>query len=89
MILLGMMRFVEDQEVDLVKRDEGMHETLIQNLGGADYHHVIFEKLFPNRFGPKITPHFATKALDLLVQIAFQDRKLLKDQCDTVDLQLL
>ena len=88
MILLGMMRFVKDQEVDLVERDEGMHETLIQNLGGADYHHVIFEKLLPNRFRPKITSHFAAKALDLLVQITLQDRKLLKDQRYTIDLHL-
>ena len=67
MILLGMMRFVEDQEVDLVERDKGMHETLIQNLGGADYHHIIFEKPLPDRFGPKITSHFPTEALNLLV----------------------
>ena len=44
-----------------------MHETLIQNLGGADYHHVIFEKLLPNRLRPKVTSHFATEALDVLV----------------------
>ena len=62
-----MVRFVEDQEIDLVDGDKSMHETLIQNLCRADDDHILLEMLLPNAFMPKIATHVSTEAFDLLV----------------------
>ena len=43
--------------------------------------------LIPNPFTPKVAIHFATKAINLLVKIALQNSKLLKDQSHTVNLR--
>lgn len=69
MVLLCVVRFVEDQEIDLVDGDKCMHETLIQNLCCAANDHILLEMLFPDASMPKIATHISTEPFDLLVQI--------------------
>lgn len=61
-----------------------MHEAIIQDLYRADNYHVLLEVLLPLLLFPKIATHLPTKALDLLVEIAFKDGKLLEHQSHTV-----
>jgi len=68
-VLLCVMRFVENQEIDLVDGDKSMHETLIQNFCCADNDHVLLKMLCPDASMPKIATHVSTEAFDLLVEI--------------------
>lgn len=52
MILLCMMGFVEDQEVNLMNTYERVHKTLIKDFCGANDNHIVLEMLFPDVFGP-------------------------------------
>lgn len=61
-----------------------MHEAIIQDLYRADNHHVFFEVLLPFLLFPEVATHVPTKALDLLVEIAFEHGKLLEYQSHTV-----
>ena len=47
-VLFRVMGLVKNEKVDLVDRDERMHETLGQYLGSADNDHVFVEHLPPS-----------------------------------------
>jgi len=68
-VLLRVVRFVEDQEIDLVNGYESMHETLIQNFCCADNDHILRKMFFPNASMPKVATHVSTEALDPLVEV--------------------
>lgn len=87
MILLCMVGFVKDKEVDLVHADKGTHETLMENFRRAENYHILLELLLPDFFGPMIGTHLATKTLDRLIQVDFQEFVLLKYQRYRIHLQ--
>ncbi len=89
MIPLGVMSFVEDEHVDLVDRDERVHETLIENIGRADDDHVLAEISVPYILAPQIASHVTTETFDLLVQVTLEHGILLEYQRDAVDLSLV
>lgn len=74
-----MMSFIEYQKVDLLDRDECMHQAVIQDFGRAHNCHVLTEMFIPRSFVPEIRAHVAAKAVNLVIEIAFEDSKLLKD----------
>lgn len=86
MILLCMVGFVKDKEVDLVHADEGTHETLMENFRRAENYHILLELLLPDFFSPMIGTHLATKTLDRLIQVDFQEFVLLKHQGNGIHL---
>ncbi len=63
-----------------------MHKTLIQNFCCADNDHVLRKMLFPDASMPKIATHVSTEALDPLVEVVLQDRKLLENESYAVNL---
>ena len=67
MILLRVVCLVEDKKVYLIHGDEGMHQTLIQDLCCAYNDHIVGEILSPFFFGPQITAHFSAVAFDFLI----------------------
>lgn len=67
MIFLRMMRFVEYEKINLIDRNERVHEALVQYLCSANNDHVVSKDLVPRRFLPKIASHFTTQGFDLLV----------------------
>ena len=81
-----MVSFVEDKKTDLIKANESMQETLIEDLCCTHKDHVIAQMLIPYTLVPQICTHFATESIDLLIKIAFQNSILLKDQGYTVNL---
>lgn len=78
MILLCVVGFVKDKEIDLVHTYEGSVETLMKNFRCADDYHVLLQLLQPDFLSPVICTHLATEALDRLIKIGFQKFKLLK-----------
>lgn len=47
MILLRMVSFIEDEEIDLVNFYERAHQALVKNFCCAYYDHVLSEDRFP------------------------------------------
>lgn len=80
------MCFVKDQQVNLIKGNECMHETLIQDLSSADNDHVVGKDLLPSIARPHVCPHLATKTIDLLIKVGIQYCCLLKDERDAIHL---
>jgi len=87
MLELSMVRLVKYQEIDLVHGNEGMSETLVQYFCGTDNDPVLFEMLEPDVFGPEISSHGAAESCDFMIEVAFKDSKLLKNQVHRRDLQ--
>lgn len=85
-VLLRVVRFVENQKIDLVDGDKSMHETLIQNFCCANNDHILLEMLFPDASMPKIATHVSTETFNLLVKIVFQNRELLENESHAVNL---
>ena len=56
-----------------------MHQAVIQDFGRAHNCHVLTEMFIPRSFVPEIRAHVAAKAVNLVIEIAFEDSKLLKD----------
>ncbi len=52
MILLCVVCLVEDQKVYLINGNERMHQTLVQDFGGANYNHILLEMRLPGSFVP-------------------------------------
>ena len=71
MVFLRMVRLVEDEEVDLINRNECMHKALIQDVGSTNNDHVVSEVPSPFAFVPEIAPHLAAETINLLVKVAF------------------
>ncbi len=82
-----MVCLVEDEEIYLFNRDERMHQTLTEYFGRAYNDHVFCEDFPPSFLGPKITPHFSTEALDLLIEIALEYGELLEHEGHAVNLE--
>ena len=85
-ILLGVMSFIKDEQIDVFHFDESMHQALVQNVRGTDNRHVCREVLLPDFFTPKFAAHLSAEAIDLLIEIAFKNSILLEDQRHAVDL---
>lgn len=83
-----MVRLVEDEEIDLIHRNEGMHQALIEDLGCTDNDHIFCEHFPPSPLCPKIAAHLTTEALDLLVEITFKYSKLLEDEGHAIHLEV-
>jgi len=73
-----MVSFIEYQQVDLIHLNERMHEALKEDFCGAHEHHVFCEMLFPHRLRPQIGTHCTAEALNLLVEVTFENRELLE-----------
>lgn len=52
MVFLGVVGFVEDEEVYLADLDVGAEQALVQDLCRTDNHHVLFEVPVPCLFVP-------------------------------------
>ena len=52
MLLLGVMRLVEDQDANPFNRDERMQQALMEDIGRADDDHVVMEVSIPGLLGP-------------------------------------
>ena len=85
-VLLCVMSFIEDKEIDLLHRYERVHQTLIEYLSRANYNHIFCENLVPSLLDPKVTAHLSTEMSNLLVKVTFEDSGLLKYQCYAVNL---
>lgn len=62
-----MMCLVKDKKINLIHRDERMHEALMQYFCSTNNDHVVSKDLVPCFFHPEIATHFTTEAFDLLV----------------------
>ena len=47
MVLLSMMRLIEDEQVDLINAYKRMLKAIVENLSSADNSHVLLEVIFP------------------------------------------
>jgi len=79
MLELGMVRFVKNQEIDLIHRDERVCEALVKYLCSTNDDLVLLEVVCPDILSPQVGSHGATESRDFMVQIAFQDCELLED----------
>ena len=52
MILLSMMRLIEDEQIDLINAYERMLEAIVENLSSADDSHILLEVMIPDRLLP-------------------------------------
>lgn len=86
MVFLGMMSFVEDEQIDITHADERMHQTLVEDVCCTDNHFTFGKGRLPNASVPQVTAHLAAKAIDGLVQIAIENSILVKDQERRIDL---
>lgn len=80
MILLGMMRFIEYEEIDLVNSNKSMKEALVEHLGSTHNNHVLGEVLTPRVLFPEICAHGSTKAINVLIYVILQKITLLVHQ---------
>lgn len=55
MVLLRMVRFIKDEEVDLFHLDVCIKQALMKNFCSANNHHVLFQKLIPSLSAPKVS----------------------------------
>lgn len=55
MVLLRMVGFIKDEEVDLFHLDVGIKQALVQDFCSANNHHVLFEKLIPGLSAPEVS----------------------------------
>lgn len=62
-ILLCVVGFIEDYEVDLVDADEPMAEAMVQDSRSTDYHLVIPEMSLPRWLGPEVGAHVSAEGL--------------------------
>ena len=86
MLKLGVVRFVKDQEVDLIHSDETVSKALVEHLRRTDDDLVLLEMICPDVLVPEVCLHGATEPCDFVVQVTFQNGELLKDQIDRWDL---
>lgn len=89
MVLLGVMRLVENQEVDLAHLHKRIEESLVQNLCCAHDDHVLAELISPNLLIPEIRSHGTEDVCHVLIQIVTQDSRLLENKSNTVNLVLV
>lgn len=85
-VLLGVMGFIKNHEVDLFYLHKSIEKAFLKNGGCADYDHVFIELNFPRLLVPVIYPHIAVQVTDALVDIVSQNGSLLKNKCHAVDL---
>ena len=64
-----------------------MEQALIKYLRCADDDHVLIKMVSPGGFRPKITSHVTTEVSNILVQVAFENRELLENKCNAIDLR--
>lgn len=84
MVLLGVVGFVEDQEVDLVDLNEAAVEAVQQDLGCADNHHVFSQLLVP-KFSGLHDDGLAVELGDGVLKIGAEDGILLEAEGDLFD----
>ena len=79
------MSLVEDQEIDLVDRDERAHEAVVEDVCGADDGLVLGQVLLPDLLVPEVATQVSPESVDGLIEIALQHGILLEDESDAVD----
>lgn len=79
MTLFRMVCFVEDQQIDVLKPDERVHEALIKHFCSTDNDHILAQMFLPYFCSPEISIHSTTGPLNLVIKIALKDRGLLED----------
>lgn len=89
MILLRVVGFIEDQDVDLTRFDEAIEQALVENLACADNHHVLGEVIIPDLLVPKVWSHRTENVCHILVEIVLQHSRLLKHKSHAVSLFLV
>lgn len=80
MVLLGVVRFVKDEQVDLVNGNEGMRQAMVQNGCSTNDHLIILEVFIPGLSCPQIGVHLARESIRRLVQVGFEYTMLLINQ---------
>lgn len=86
MVLLSVVGFVEDEEVDLNHGNKGTMEAGQENICSADDDHVLFGLLLPKFHVFKVL-RCAVKSGDVTVQVTLEDFILLICQRNLVNLQ--
>ena len=57
-----------------------MHKTLVQNFGRAHYDLVGVEMVVPYILCPQVTLHGSAETVNAMVEVSFQDCKLLENE---------
>lgn len=86
-LFLGMMSLIEDQQVNLVNPDIGVQQTLVQDLRGTDYHHILAKMFVPSLLVPQVCSHRPKEMSHILVQIVAQNSRLLVYEGDAIHLK--
>jgi hypothetical protein len=89
MILLRMVGFIEDQNVDLTHFDESIEQALMDDLACADNYHAFGEVVIPDLLVPEIWSHRTEYVCHILVEIVLQHRRLLEHKSHAVSLVLV
>jgi hypothetical protein len=85
-VLLCVVGFIKDQEVDFLYLHESIKKAFMKNVGCANYDHVFIKLIFPRLLVPVVYPHIAVEMTDILVNIVSQNSSLLENKCHAVNL---
>ena len=86
MVVLCVVGFVENKQVDLGHGDERVHQALCKDFCSAYDDHVLGEIRVPGRFVPQAGTHSTADGFNALVEATSENVCLLKDKVDRVDL---
>jgi hypothetical protein len=88
-ILLRVVSFIEDQNIDLAHLNEAIEQALIEDLSCADDYHVFGKVIVPDLLVPEVWSHRTENVCHILVEIILQHRRLLKYKSYAVSLVLV
>ena len=77
MVLLSVVSFVEDEEIDLSHGDEGAMQASQEDICSADNDHILFSFLLPIFHGIGGLLPRAIESGDITIEVALEDLILL------------